>query len=136
MCLHKIINIGEYKIELGKLLNILDKKLPENKENISNNDASKTYTQCTTEENDGRKSFISPEKKNIKISENNSDKNFKNKSTHEENNKNFDDDCDDELIKDKKFDDNLAKKYHKISLLLKGYLNENKLFNELIIIYI
>ena len=129
--LHKIINIGEYKIELGKLLNILDKKLPENKENIPNNDASKTYTQCTTEENDGRKSFISPEKKIITISEKYSDKNSKNKSIHEENNKNFDDDGDDELIKDKKFDDNLAKKYHKISLLLKGYLNENKLFNEL-----
>ena len=39
--LNKLINIGEYKIELGKLINILDKKLPENKENNQNNDISK-----------------------------------------------------------------------------------------------
>jgi hypothetical protein len=126
--LNKIINVGEYKIELGKLLNILDKKLPENKENIANNDASKTYTQCTTEENEPRKSFVSPEKKKVKISENIINENSKDKSPDvHENNK----DVDNELIKDKKFEDNLAKKYHKIALLLKGYMNENKLINEL-----
>ena len=124
--LNKIINIGEYKIELGKLLNILDKKLPDNKENIINNDVSKAYTQCTTEENEKRKSFISPEKKKEIMSESFSNENSKKKSHHQ----NYKDDLNDQ-IKDKKFDDNLTKKYHKIALLLKGYLNENKLVNEL-----
>ena len=124
--LNKIINIGEYKIELGKLLNILDKKLPDNKENIINNDVSKAYTQCTTEENEKRKSFISPEKKKEIMSESFSNENSKEKSHHH----NYKDDLNDQ-IKDKKFDDNLTKKYHKIALLLKGYLNENKLVNEL-----
>ena len=133
--LNKIINIGEYKIELGQLLNILDKKLPEDKENNSNanNDISKTYTQCTTEENERRKSFISPEKKkenNDYDSENNdnsnSNKKKKKKSSSKINNNDYD-----VYIKDKKFNENLAKKYHKISLLLKAYLNENKLVNEL-----
>jgi len=124
--LNKIINIGEYKIELGKLLNILDKKLPDNKENIINNDVSKAYTQCTTEENERRKSFISPEKKKEIMSESFSNENSKEKSHHH----NYKDDLNDQ-IKDKKFDDNLTKKYHKIALLLKGYLNENKLVNEL-----
>lgn len=124
--LNKIINIGEYKIELGKLLNILDKKLPDNKENIINNDVSKAYTQCTTEENERRKSFISPEKKKEKISESFSNENSKEKSHHH----NYKEELNDQ-IKDKKFDDNLTKKYHKIALLLKEYLNENKLVNEL-----
>ena len=124
--LNKIINIGEYKIELGKLLNILDKKLPDNKENIINNDVSKAYTQCTTEENERRKSFISPEKKKEIMSESFSNENSKKKSHHQ----NYKYDLNDQ-IKDKKFDDNLTKKYHKIALLLKGYLNENKLVNEL-----
>lgn len=128
--LNRIINVGEYKIELGKLLNILDKKLPECN---ANNDISKAYTQCTTEENERRKSFVSPEKKKEK-SENSekeedtfsSQKDSKKKIIPKNDNNNLD-----VLINDKKLDENLTKKYHKISLLLKAYLNENKLVNEL-----
>ena len=123
--LNKIINIGEYKIELGKLINILDKKLPDNKEINPNNETSKTYTQCTTEENESKKSFSSPEKKLEKETKSNE----KNSGTElpQEINKN---NCD-EIANDKKFEDNLSKKYHKIYHLLKAYINENKLVNEL-----
>ena len=102
--LNKIINIGEYKIELGKLINILDKKLPDNKEINPNNETSKTYTQCTTEENESKKSFSSPEKKLEKETKSNE----KNSGTElpQEINKN---NCD-EIANDKKFEDNLSKK--------------------------
>ena len=123
--LNKIINIGEYKIELGKLINILDKKLPDNKEINPNNETSKTYTQCTTEENESKKSFSSPEKKLEKETKSN-EKNS-GKELPQEINKN---NCD-EIANDKKFEDNLSKKYHKIYHLLKAYINENKLVNEL-----
>lgn len=131
--LNKIINVGEYKIELGKLLNILDKKLPDNKENNLNNEASKTYTQCTTEENEPKKSFASPEKKTEKNKISN-EKSFSSEKSDEklsqENSKNCFDTVDN-LAENKKFQENLSKKYHKIYLLLKSYMNENKLFNEL-----
>ena len=128
--LNKIINVGEYKIELGKLLNILDKKLPDNKENNTNNDASKTYTQCTTEENEVKKSFLSPEKKIEKIDESDEKSLSKEKSEEKNSKENTKNDLD-ELSKNKKFQENLSKKYHKISLLLKAYMNENKLVNDL-----
>ena len=131
--LNKLINIGEYKIELGKLLNILDKKLPENKENNQNNDISKTYTQCTTEENERRKSFVSPEKKKEKNSDSEKKENSLSSQKESEKEPNYKNNRNDfeEFKKDTKFDENLAKKYHKISLLLKAYINENKLVNEL-----
>lgn len=129
--LNKIINIGEYKIELGKLLNILDQKLPDNKENDLKNDISKTYSQCSTEGNERRKSFVSPEKS--KVSHDQSGSNFEDKenSSKSSNAMSKDESNCEDLSKDKKFDANLSKKYHKIALLLKAYMNENKLVNEM-----
>ena len=128
--LNKIINVGEYKIELGKLLNILDKNLPDDKENEANNDASKAYTQCTTEENEVRKSFVSPEKKKEKMGKSD-EKSLSSEKLEEKHSKdNIKNDLDD-LAKNKKFQENLSKKYHKISLLLKAYMNENKIVNDL-----
>ena len=125
--LSKIINVGEYKIELGKLLDILDKKLPDNKENNSNNENSKNYTECTTEENECKKSLSSPKKEIEPIGklERNSEE-ISPKEKNEKNNNNYND-----IDNDKKFQENLPKKYHKIYLLLKTYINENKLVNEL-----
>lgn len=123
--LNKIINIGEYKIELGKLISILDKKLPDNKDNNSDNETSKTYTQCTTEENECKKNFSSPEKK-LEQETNFSEKNIDKELPLETNKNNYDD-----IANDKKFEINLSKKYHKIYHLLKAYINENKLVNEL-----
>ena len=131
--LNKIINVGEYKIELGKLLNILDKKLPDNNENNSNNEASKTYTQCTTEENELKKSFASPEKKNEKVIISNEKSLSKEKADEKLSHGKSKNDTHtvDDLGENKKFQENLSKKYHKIYLLLKSYMNENKLFNDL-----
>lgn len=130
--LNKIINIGEYKIELGKLLNILDKKLPDSKESNLNNDISKNYSQCSTEGNERRKSFLSPEKHKVSHDDqsglNSEDKENSNESSNQ---MSKDENSCDDLSKDKKFDENLSKKYHKIALLLKVYMNENKLINEM-----
>ena len=125
--LHKIINVGEYRIELGKLIDILDKKLPDNKENNSNNENSKNYTECTTEENECKKSLSSPKKKiePIRKLDGNSDE-LSPKEKNEDNIYNYN-----EIDNDKKFQENLPKKYHKIYLLLKAYINENRLVNEL-----
>lgn len=125
--LNKIINVGEYKIELGKLIDILDKKLPDNKENNSNNENSKNYTECTTEENECKKSLSSPKKEidPIRKLDENSDE-LSQKEKNDNNNYNYN-----QIDNDKKFQENLPKKYHKIYLLLKAYINENKLVNEL-----
>ena len=129
--LNKIINIGGYEIELGNLLNILDKKLPEKKENILNDDTSNIYTQCSTEESERRKSFVSPMKKKndngeVKKNIGNKENTNQNSNSVSKRQNNFE-----EIINDKKFNENLPKKYHKIALLLRGYINENKLVNEL-----
>jgi hypothetical protein len=125
--LNKIINIGEYKIELGKLINILDKKLPDKKENNLNNDTSKTYSQCSTEGNERRKSFLSPEKTKVSYGQSGSNTENKENSSESSNQMSKDENNCEDLSKDKKFDANLSKKYHKIALLLKVYMNENKL---------
>lgn len=52
---------------MRKLLIILDKKLQINKENNLNNDASNTYTQCTTNENEVKKVVLHPRKKLNKL---------------------------------------------------------------------
>ena len=52
---------------MRKLLIILDKKLQINKENNLNNDASNTYTQCTTKENEVKKVVLHPRKKLNKL---------------------------------------------------------------------
>ena len=127
---NKIINVGEYKIELGNLLNILDKKLPDDKESKINKEVFKTYSQCTTEENEIKKSFDSPEKKKETILESGQKSLSKEKSESKKSKENAKDDQD-ELAKNKKFQENLPKKYRRISLLLKAYMNENKLVNDL-----
>ena len=124
--LNKVIHIGEYNIELGTLLNILDKSLPDNKENIQDNDTSKAYTQCTNDENEKRKSYLIPEKKKQKVDDFDK-KSFSNEENSPQNIKNnFYD-----LINDKKFKEILSKKYAKITHLLKSYISENKLIHEL-----
>ena len=129
--LNKIINIGEYKIELGKLLNILDKKLPEKKENNFNNDTSKTYSQCSTEGNEIRQSFLSPKKNKASHDQSGLNSEDKENSCESSNQMSKDENNCEDLSKDKKFDENLSKKYHKIALLLKAYMNESKLVNEM-----
>ena len=131
--LNKIINIGEYKIELGKLLNILDKKLPDDKEKENNlkNDISKNYSQCSTEGNERRKSFMSPEKNKVNHDQSGMNSENKENSSKSSNTMSKDESNCDDLSKDKKFDANLSRKYHKIALLLKAYMNENKLINEM-----
>ena len=129
--LNKIINIGEYKIELGKLLNILDKKLPDNKENNLKNDTSKTYSQCSTEGNERRKSFLSPEKNKANHDQSGLNSEDKENSSESSNQISKDGSNCEDLSKDKKFDENLSKKYHRIALLLKVYMNENKLVKEM-----
>jgi hypothetical protein len=129
--LNKIINIGEYKIELGKLINILDKKLPDKKENNLSNDISKTYSQCSTEGNERRKSFLSPEKTKVSYGQSGSNTENKENSSESSNQMSKDENNCEDLSRDKKFDANLSKKYHKIALLLKVYMNENKLVNEM-----
>lgn len=124
--LNKIIHIGEYNIELGTLLNILDKSLPDNKENIQDNDTSKAYTQCTNEENEIGKNYLIHEKKKQKVDDFDK-KSFSNEENSPQNIKNnFYD-----LINDKKFKEILSKKYAKITHLLKSYISENKLIHEL-----
>jgi hypothetical protein len=129
--LNKIINIGEYKIELGKLLNILDKKLPDIKENNFKNDTSKTYSQCSTEGNERRKSFLSPKKNKVSDDQSGLISEDKENSCESSNQMSKDENNSEDLSKDKKFDENLSKKYHKIALLLKVYMNESKLVNEM-----
>ena len=129
--LNKIINIGEYKIELGKLLNILDKKLPEKKENNFNNDTSKTYSQCSTEGNEIRQSFLSPKKNKASHDQSGLNSEDKENSCESSNQMSKDENNCEDLSKDKKFDENLSKKYYKIALLLKAYMNESKLVNEM-----
>lgn len=110
--LNRIINIGEYKIELRKLLFVIDKIYPDNKENIQNNDSSNT--QCTTEidENEKNDKKVPPP---TLIKEEDKDE----KKEVEK------------LINDKQFEECLKKKSHKLIRLLKTYLKECKLMTDL-----
>ena len=92
----RLIKVGEFQIELNKLLDILEFVLDEGNKNKENNYLEK-YTNDII--------YVSDD----------SDLNKINKD-----------------IKIKKFGETLEKKYHKISQLLKGYIKENLIVNNLI----
>ena len=92
----RLINIGEFQIELNKLLDILEFSLDEKNKNELNNYLEKYVTDM------------------IYMSDDNDLKKMNND------------------IKIKKFGETLEKKYHKILKLLKGYIKENLIVNNMI----
>ena len=90
------INIGEFQIELNKLLEILEFVLDENNKNELNNYLEKYANDITYASDENDTKIINDD------------------------------------LKIKKFGETLEKKYHKILKLLKGYIKENYIVNNMI----
>jgi hypothetical protein len=90
------INIGEFQIELNKLLEILEFVLDENNKNELNNYLEKYANDITYASDENDTKIINDD------------------------------------LKIKKFGETLEKKYHKILKLLKGYIKENLIVNNMI----